>query len=309
MKKTNVYFILVKKAIKVFFLLLFFQSSAFADVLSCTYNIKWLGYSKKRDNAGIAKFLSDSNRSLILIQEVVAPPTPIDVGTKVIKADNEVTEFFTQMSKHGYEYTLSNEDTGTGDKIHNNSASTEWFVAFYKPSLLELLDKGYLEEDRSNHQDYERVPYYFTFKEISSGMDFSVISTHLKPGKSKKDTNRRYHELKSIFSWINTRKLTYKERDYIVLGDMNVYDCEKLDNNLENGFKRANTECLNSNLKMNQPYDQVLYTDFSNIGSYEVLDMFELFDISRSTGNKEVIAKYSDHHPVFFTIVSEKDDD
>jgi len=285
------------------------QTAVFADVLSCTYNIKWLGYSNKRDNTGIAKFLADSNRSLMVVQELVAPPVPVDVGYKTIKADPEAKAFFDAMSGQGYNYILSNEDTGTGDKIHNNSSSTEWFVAFYKADVIEPLQSGYIVEDRSNHDDYERVPYQFTFKEKSSNMDFTVISTHLKPGKSKKDTIRRYHELQNIFNWIQSENSSNTERDYIVLGDMNVYSCSKLDDNLQGGFKRANTECLNSNLKMSEPYDQVLYTNNSNVTRYQVINMYKEFNISQSVKNKEVIAKYSDHHPVFFTIISEIDDD
>ena len=39
--------------------------------------------------------LSDTNRSLVIIQEVVvAPPISIDVKTKIIKANDEVNVFF-----------------------------------------------------------------------------------------------------------------------------------------------------------------------------------------------------------------------
>lgn len=290
-------------------IILALSSSIYADVLSASYNIKWLGYSKTRENHSIANMLFEAKRDLVIIQEVVAPPMEVVTESKIIKADPQVKAFFDAMEERGYKYVISKEDTGTGEKIHINSAATEWFVAFYNPEKLQLLEKGYIAQDRSNHDDYERVPYQFTFKEISSEMDIVLISTHLKPGKGKKNRVRRYHELQSIFDWIKVRKESSKERDYIVLGDMNVYSCDILDIHLRDGFKRANTECLNSNLKMNKPYDQVLYTEHSKIDNYEVIDMYEIYDIDRETSNKEVIARYSDHHPVFFTVVSEVDDD
>lgn len=289
--------------------LIFFLSNSLADILTSTYNIKWLGYSKQRENIAISEMLHNANRDLVLVQEVVAPPVDIQTDDKLIKGDREVLSFFTEMEKRGYSYVLSSEDTGTGDKIHYNSSATEWFVAFYSPEKLTLLEHGFIASDRSNHDDYERVPYWFNFQEISSGMDFIIISTHLKPGKGKKERARRYHELTSIFNWVEKQKTISDEKDYIVLGDMNIYDCNRLDKHLIDGFIRANKDCLNSNLKMNEPYDQVLYSDFSNVVHYEVIDMYKIFKIDRSTSNKEVVARYSDHHPVFFTIASEDDDD
>lgn len=85
---------------------------------------------------------------------------------------------------------------------------------------------------------------------------------------------------------------------------MNVYNCDTLDDNLINGFIRANTQCLNSNLKRNKPYDQVLYNlEHTNVKDYQVIDMFDIFGISKLMKNKKVIAKYSDYHPIFFTII------
>ena len=54
-------------------------------------------------------------------------------GTPV-KPDVEAAEFFDEMANHGFSYLLSEEDTGTNDKIHVNTTGTEWWVAFYKPT-------------------------------------------------------------------------------------------------------------------------------------------------------------------------------
>ncbi|WP_345987754.1 hypothetical protein WCX18_10965 [Sulfurimonas sp. HSL1-2] len=302
------------KKIKVAFLfsILIFTNLVFADVNASTFNVKWIGYSSSRDNEGIAKLMSEGHRDVVFIQEVVSPPTDINITGEpgwAISGDAESAAFFDAMQQQGYDYALSEEDTGTGDSIHSNSASTEWFVAFYKQDKLTLIDKGYLAEDRSNNDDYERVPYYFTFKD-KSGMDFTVISTHLNPGSSNADTDRRYHELSSIVSWVFKQASMGSERDFIIVGDMNVYDCDVLDRRVDALFSRANRECLNSNLKKSEPYDQVLYIkNYTRIDNYEVLDLYEIFELPTSTPNDEVNAKYSDHHPIFFTIIGNGDDD
>lgn len=300
--------------VKLLTLILIYVLNLTADINVATYNIKWLGYSKTRDNAAIAKMLQEQNRDIVVIQEIVAPPFKMEAtledGTiKVIKADPEVALFFDEMEKQGFDYILSKEDTGTGNKIHVNSARTEYFATFYKRDMVTLIDSGFIADDRSNNDDYERVPYYTYFTD-NEGMDFAIISTHLKPGSGKKNRTRRYHELNSIISFVDELQESHSERDYIILGDMNVYDCDILDENLKSGFIRANTECLNSNLKRNEPYDQVLYNrNYTTIQDYQVIDMYEVFNIPEDMPNKKVISTYSDHHPVFFTIVSETDDD
>lgn len=279
------------------------------SIKAATFNIKWLGYSTERDDQALAQLLSD--RDLVFIQELVAPPYPMTFPNgKAAKPDAEAAEFFDAMKAAGFEYVLSKEDTGTGDKIHINSAATEWFVAFYRPNTLTVTSKGYIAADRSNHDDYERVPYEFEFKAVSSKQDFAVISTHLKPGDSKAEKKRRYHELKSIFDYANKEMSSSSEKDYIILGDMNVYDCEVLDKKLQHGFVRANKYCLYSYLRFTEPYDHVLYNPkHTQLSNYEVIDMFEAFNVDMSIDNKEMIAKYSDHHPIFFEILIEQDDD
>ena len=66
------------------------------------------------------------------------------------------------MKARGFDFVLSEEDTGTGDRIHTNAASTEWWVAFHKEAKVGLasdLTHGSLGAQRANNSDYERVPY------------------------------------------------------------------------------------------------------------------------------------------------------
>ena len=75
------------------------------------------------------------------------------------------------MQAQGYAYLLSEEDTGTKDRIHLINSATEWWVSFYRPEQVQPapdLPVGFLAEDRSDHPDYERVPYAFGFRTPNS---------------------------------------------------------------------------------------------------------------------------------------------
>lgn len=301
--------VLGRIGLALFTMVVLFAEILSADVHTATFNIKWVGYSTTRDNAGIAKMLSDTNRDLVFVQEVVSPPVNVSVPGKIIPADSESRAFFNAMTAEGYSYILSPEDTGTGDTIHTNSAATEWFVAFYKPSKLTPLRSGYVAYDRSNHPDYERVPYSFTFR-TRDGMDFTVVSTHLKPGNTSSDRARRYHELTTLMDWADDEIYYTGEEDMIILGDMNVYDCNTLDYYISGRYVRANTKCQNSNLKFTEPYDQVIYRSaHTYIYNYHPVNMYNAFYVSPYISNSEMIARYSDHHPVFFSIGGYGDDD
>ncbi|AAZ26116.1 hypothetical protein [Colwellia psychrerythraea] len=61
------------------------------------------------------------------------------------------------MAGRGFTYVLSEEDTGTGDKIHKASSATKWWVAFYKEHKVSISHElvkdgisGFLANDRSN---------------------------------------------------------------------------------------------------------------------------------------------------------------
>src|SRR3972149_6430170 len=82
----------------------------------------------------------------------------------LIQPDDESAAFFDAMKNQGFEYLLSSEDTGTGDQIHSSGTSTEWWGTFFKPSRVSPandIPSGFLADDRSNHDDYERVPGAF----------------------------------------------------------------------------------------------------------------------------------------------------
>lgn len=193
-----------------------------AALVICSFNVKWIGYYAERDDDALADILKDCD--IVVIQELVSPPYQGNFPDgKPYKPDLESREFFDAMHSQGFEYLLSEEDTGTGDTIHTNSSSTEWFVAFYHPGRVDVandLPSGFLDADRSNHPDYERVPYAFAFRSMDGKLDFVLISVHLKPDAGPANRARRKHELGAIAAWIDARDGT--EKDFVILGDMNI---------------------------------------------------------------------------------------
>ncbi|CCH49347.1 endonuclease/exonuclease/phosphatase family protein [Pseudodesulfovibrio piezophilus] len=314
-------------ALALAFSLAFLLSGTYGDAAPLkvvSFNIQFLGHFKKKDNKALAKLLSDYD--LVFIQELVAPPIAgkYPDGTP-FKADKEAKGFFDIMGMHGFSFKLSEEDTGTGDEIHKNSSATEWFVAFYKPDRVmpaEDLPHGFLATDRSNHDDYERVPYAFPFR--AGGSDLVFISVHLQPGGSAKKTARRAHEFMSIFNWIGNQ--TGQERDYVILGDMNIEDCDELKSILPKGYASLNDACTPTNTNPNgpKPYDHVIYSvkDSANEmanNHFQVIDLVAAMETTWNEENgsfpgnpyrhKELRMRYSDHHPIALNIVIEGTDD
>ena len=305
----------------------FIFSGAYGDAAPLkvvSFNIQFLGHFKKKDNKALAKLLSDYD--LVFVQELVAPPKTGNYpdGTP-FKADKEAKGFFDAMGMHGFSYTLSEEDTGTGEEIHKNSSATEWFVAFYKPenvSPARELPHGFLADDRSNHVDYERVPYAFSFRAGESDLVF--ISVHLQPGGSKNETERRAHEIMSIFNWIDNQP--GQERDYVILGDMNIENCEELHSILLKGYASLNDECIPTNTNPNgpKPYDHVLYNVLHTSNEipeerFHVIDLVNAMKDAWSPSegeypgdpydHKEFRMRYSDHHPIAFSVNTVRKDD
>lgn len=307
-------------------------SSGSQDALTiCSFNIQFLGNFKDKWNSALAAILAGYD--IVVIQELVAPPYAMNFpdGTAVTP-DAESAEFFEAMAGHGFQYVLSEEDTGTGETNHKNSSATEWWVAFFKPgsaSPAEDLPGGFLADDRSDHPDYERVPYAFPFRTATGSADFVLISVHLQPGGGTKETARRAHELKSIATWVAANDDT--EKDFIILGDMNIEDKEELAAATPPGFLSLNDECRVTNTNPNgpKPYDHVMYRvdvtreidtgfDMMVVNLVEAMRPFwGSSDPTASTApypgdpydHNEFRKRYSDHHPVVFRVKAAGEDD
>ena len=81
----------------------------------CSFNIQFLGNSKRRKNTTLADLLKDCD--IAVIQELVSPPFAgtFPDGT-AFKPDPESAAFFEAMEPLGFKFVLSAEDTGTGPK-------------------------------------------------------------------------------------------------------------------------------------------------------------------------------------------------
>lgn len=308
------------------------DSDGSADTVSiCSFNIQFLGNSKKRDNKALAWVVKDFD--IVVVQELVAPPAHgIYPDGTTYEADPEAVQFIQAMEELGYRWVYSEEDTGTGDKIHLASSATEWWIAFYKPeavTLDSLVPHGFLASDRSNHPDYERVPYSFGFTTTHTKADFGLISVHLQPGEKAEEVARRKHELASIASWVAANSEV--EKDFIVLGDMNIYTQQELMQATPKGYKSLNYNCVRTNTLINsdkdagaRPYDHVMYNlaytqhEIDTNYGFQVLDLVQLLKSTWTLpepypgepyNHNAFRSYYSDHHPVAFQLIFTGDDD
>lgn len=314
-------------------------STAASTIKVCSFNVQFLGSSDRRRNPTLAKLLKDCD--IAVIQELVAPPFAgrFPDGT-AFKPDPEAGAFFGAMKSLGFDYVLSEEDTGTGPKIHLNSSATEWSVAFYKKDQVlpaEDVPHGFLACPRGDHPDFERVPYAFSFRTEDKNLDFVLISVHLKPGAGSKSVARRKHELTAIAGWIQRQDA--KEHDFIILGDMNIEDEEELGEATPDGFLSLNDECRQTNTNQREgagkPYDHVMFhpehsTEIDTEFDFKVVDLIK--EVHKKWNKKDgpfpggteedgedpgepydhnrFRAYYSDHHPVVFRFkIPDEDDD
>ena len=293
-----------------------------------SFNIQFLGHFKDKEHAALASVLAPYD--IVIIQELVAPPYPGDFPDgDPFKPDPQAAEFFDAMTDLGFAYVLSEEDTGTGPANRKNNSATEWWVAFYKPETVNVTQSapsGFLADDRSDHDDYERVPYAFAFEEQSGGVDFILISVHLRPGSNTADRNRRAQELGAIATWIDDHDTV--EKDFIILGDMNIQTCVELADVMPAGYASLNDGCAPTNTTPSnpRPYDHVLYHE-THTGpeidltfELEVIDLITLMQpIWEAVTDEpypgdpyvhnEFRTHYSDHHPIEFRIQTGLPDD
>lgn len=303
------------------FLFLFSFSAFGQEIQIASFNIKFLGHHKKRDNLALAAVVKGFD--IVLVQELVAPPLAgtYPDGTQ-FKADLEAKSFLDEMTKYGYRYVLSPEDTGPGKNNHSSGTDTEWFIAFYNPKRVSWdrsLPDGFLAADRTNNPDYERVPYAFGFR-ADDNTDFVLISVHLKP--NPEGAGRRKQELSAIAHWIDMHDEV--EKDFIIVGDMNLQDCGELQNIMPQNFVSLNSSCMSTNTSVRRPrpYSHVMYRpEYST----EIRDNFRIVDLVSTMktfwhhpehypgdpyDHNRFSQYYSDHHPIVFRIdVSGKDDD
>ncbi len=297
-----------------------------APVTICSFNIQFLGQSSVRDNAALADLLKPYD--LVVVQELIAPPYAgqFPNGAK-FRPEPRAAKFFDAMKGQGFGYILSEEDTGKGATNHLNSTATEWWVTFFKSNRVDYatdLPHGFLSDKRFANPDFDRVPYAFGFRTKNRNSDFVLISVHLRPNSGKADRARRAHELGAIGQWINAHNSA--EKDFIILGDMNIEDQADLANAMPSGLVSLNEklEPTNTNVNGPKPYDHVMFNpgftkEIDRQFGFHIIGLVErMKDYWGGPGsypgdepyqNDNVRKYYSAHDPVVFRITSDKPDD
>jgi hypothetical protein len=286
----------------------------------CSFNIQFLGMSTKRMDGALVDLIKSND--VVVVQELVAPPYPGQFPDgKAFRPDREAARFFDTMRAAGFEFWLSEEDTGPGKKNHLNSSATEWFVIFFRPEKCKPamdLPSGFLASDRAHHPDFDRVPYAFPLRTANGRLDFVLVSVHLNPGGASQSRKRRMHELAAIYSWIQSRSTT--EKDFLVLGDMNIEDAQELAAILPTGWASLNERCEFTNTLITgpKPYDHVIYAvattrhEIDRTLGFQIINLitemrqpwrrqFRKLPYPGNPYNHDQFrARFSDHHPVVF---------
>lgn len=191
---------------------------------------------------------------------------------------------------------------------------------FYKPGKVTPagdLPHGFLATTRAANSDFDRVPYAFGFRTADARLDFVLISVHLRPDSGLLNKQRRKHELATIASWVAAHD--QQEKDFIILGDMNIESRTEMTNATPAGFVSLNKDCkpTNTNIKSRKPYDHVMYQPSRTGSEMDANHGFRVKDLVAamrphwiSSGkypgdpyNHNKFRKYySDHHPVDFKL-------
>lgn len=307
-----------------FCLFVFVASFSIAqDTLNiCSFNIQFLGHFKDRNNEFLAEVLSPFD--IVVIQEMVAPPIDgVYPNGLAYKQDLESASFVQEMAKRGFQYWLSEEDTGPS-RNHLASTASEWWISFYRPDKV-IPDSsrafGFLSKIRAGNPTFERVPYAFPFSSLDGSSNFTLISAHLRPGDRSEDFLKRSQEINGVVDWI--QKQTETNKDFYLLGDCNIYGEKELQPFHEKGFSSLNNQCLSTNTKMyedeskGKPYDHVFYAEHSTEdiipSSFTVVNLFGLVQKAGMTftpyDHDQFRTSFSDHVPISYQIVTGKDSD
>ena len=159
------------------------------------------------------------------------------------------------------------------------------------------------------HPVYARVPYAHAFRTTDGLLDFVIVNVRLTPADS--EDAKRAAELAEIAAWVSS--VEGPERDFLIVGDMNLYTTAEIAAATPAGFLSLNDEADKTNTATTpRPYDHVMYRPAH---STEVDDPFDQQEIDLVAameptwpgpgvypGNPYTHdpfrARYSDHRPI-----------
>ncbi|MCK6505679.1 helix-hairpin-helix domain-containing protein [Myxococcota bacterium] len=200
--------------------------------------------------------------------------------------------------------------TGRPARLHGNSSTTEWFVAFYASSAFVPapdLPGGFVDPHLAGpDRPYDRTPFAFPFRTRDGRFDFVLVSVHLRPGDGPSHRARRKEELEALAAWVERARQASPERDFILAGDMNLEAGPASDRGryleaaLPDGWRSLNPGCARSTVtgQGHQCYDHALVQADSTAPA----DPLQVVDLRQALPppplGRRFDTVYSDHHPV-----------
>lgn len=295
-------------------------------VTFCSFNIQFLGARAEKDNAELSAFVKPCD--IIAVQELVATPTEVTMpGGAVLKKSALAAEFTAAMADKGFAYLIAPEDTGyTGN--HDNTTRSEFPVVFYRPeraSPTKNIENAYLSAPLVGNDVFDRVPFAFHLtlktKTGKPANDFVLVSVHLhwdSDGEGVEAAEaRRRGEIAAIMKWMAKSKEETGERDYLLLGDMNIRNDDEIAAHLKVtanklAFRSLNLSCTPTNTKLDKCYDQVIFSK-QRIDEIEprlyVTDIAKKWKMESFGTINQFSSKFSDHNLIWFRYKVRADDD
>lgn len=287
---------------------------------ACSFNIKFIGQGNNKQYLPLVDLMKDYD--LVLVQELVSAPMDLSYPDYMLPGTPQAQTFFRLMEDHRFAHALSSAKTGRSSNRTNGSTS-EYFVAFYKPEVLHYLHarSGFADQPLVGNSTFDRVPWTFHFATRDGTLDFAVSNVHLAADAGA--VGQRRAEL----AFIAQRAADDAEPDHLIVGDMNIQDCDELAEALPPGYRSLNAACLATNVGVNgKPYDHVMYRpqhtgDDIDPHHFVPLHLVQLMEPSWDTTDGPYPGRpgfnvatygsyYSDHKPVEFRLIyGVRDDD
>lgn len=183
----------------------------------------------------------------------------------------------------------------------------------YDEAAVELLGAAellHLPREQDGTPIFHRVPVTAAFRHRSSGVDFRIVTVHLKAGKKDLDETKRRLEATELQKWLSSLAQGQEDQDIVLLGDFNSTYGTAPQTVLEQGGAYqylAGAERVPTIMHFPEPIDQVVVNAQCRElerSSYRVHS--DLGGLSKDAWRKI----YSDHFPVTVTItVAHGDDD
>ncbi|MCF8465542.1 MAG: hypothetical protein K9G41_11915 [Flavobacteriales bacterium] len=297
------------------------QTSEPANLNICSFNIKWLGSSKSKENLKLVELMLPYD--LVIVQELVAPPFDgVYPNGEKYEGDAESALFFNIMRDNGFSAFLSNEDTGK-NKNHSGSSQSEWFVVFYRDGVLRVDSSRceFISAPLVSNATFDRVPYRFQFSTLDKTLDFGIINVHLASDEGA--VAQRKKELETIVAYAHSE--WDNEKDFLIVGDMNIQSSGELTMVIPPKWLSLNDECRATNVASakrpdsSKPFDHVMYfpeytaRDLDLFYDFQLVDLFTACYPKWALENESSAASsswvnsfgsvFSDHYPVTFNMV------